>query len=608
MPAGSDQAEMIDDNPAMPADDPGVEASEIDAGGPGLVRLGSNICDLRTSAGMTLESLARAASHPGRRLGSSWVSRWEAGGAQPGLLQALRLAGTLDCTLDRLVEGVFWNPGEIAARPRMRRPDSERMGGYLTVLPPGEPAFEEGTEVAVVADRVDVAAVIAGNVRDARARRHLRQRDLGLADSSGAGLIESGRRQPELQGLVTIARALEVPTEFLLRGMTWEPADQDHPASACRRGRRHEFHANDEAVTSLWRDDLTAAEIAAAVGITRASVEGIVRRLRARGVYLPSRTRGRRGAGAGVEAGSETEGRPAAAEDVGRLHDRLAANLRRLRLAAGLSLRQLAEAAEIGETSVWRAETHGHELSLITAVRLAGALRVPVVAICQGIAWEPQAGRLALEADGGTDPNLCFGQRLGASVRRHRRLLGLSQEEVAVRTGIYRRHFSAIESGRALPRPINLLILARGLETDLAGLLAGTCDWYVRPLPPSEYAEGEGPPSKGERQDLLRRMWREGASTRTIGDALDLTPSAVGGLINELRALGIEVPYRHPPTSAAQLSRRLRRRRRARQRAGTPPAPAAPARFTRSRPSERPAGVKRRRVRPSASLRGRPEG
>jgi hypothetical protein len=122
------------------------------------------------------------------------------------------------------------------------------MGGYFTVLPPGGPAFEEASEVVAVGDRAEVAAVIARNVKDARARRHLLQRDLGLADTSGVGLIESGSRQPELQGLLTIARTLEVPTEFLMRGMRWEPPDRPVAAPG-PPGRRHDFHANDAAVT-----------------------------------------------------------------------------------------------------------------------------------------------------------------------------------------------------------------------------------------------------------------------------------------------------------------------------------------------------------------------
>jgi transcriptional regulator with XRE-family HTH domain len=547
------------------------EAPDTGAGSPAFRRLGSNLLGLREAAGMTQEALAEAIGGPDRHLGSSWVSLLETGRAQTGVLQALRLAAALDSTLEVLLEGIFWNPGETARKPRERRPDAERLAGYLTVLPPGELAFEEATEAVTVESRTDVAAVIARNVKDARTRRHLRQRDLGLADSAGAGLIESGSRQPELQGLLTMARSLEVPTEFLLRGMRWEPPDQIRAVTR-GRGRRHDFHANDEAVTRLWRDDLTAAEIAAEIGITQPSVEGIVRRLRARGIYLPSRTAGRRAAGsAGFEEAPGAPGHATAAEDVDRLHDRMASNLKRHRLAAGLSLEQLAEATEMRLDNIWRAETQRSEPRLMTAVRLAAGLRVPLAAIT----WEPATDALALEGEaGGSEPG--FGPRLGANIRRHRRRLGLSQEEVAARTGIYRRHFSAIESGAALPRPLNLLVLTHGLEVDLATLLAGTCDWYVRPLPPPEYAEGEEPPTKAERQERLLRMWGEGASTRSIAGALDLTPSAVGGVINEMRAVGIDVPYRHPPTSAAQLSGRLRRRRRARRRPAVTPVSAPP--------------------------------
>jgi transcriptional regulator with XRE-family HTH domain/biotin operon repressor len=557
------EEEGVEDDQVVPDD---AEVAEVGPGCPAFVRLGSNVRDLRTAAGLTLDSLAEAASGPDRRLESSWVWQLEAGRSQTGVLQAMRLAGALATTLDGLVDGIFWNPGEIARRPGERRPDSERLDGFLTVLPPGEPAFEVPPEVSVVGGREEVAAVIAGNVGDARARRHLRQRDLGLADTAGAGLIESGQRQPELQGLLTIARALAVPPEFLMRGMRWEPPEGS-PVPPRRRGRRHDFHANDEAVARLWRDDLTAAEIAGQLGITQPSVEGIVRRLRARGIYLAFRTRGRRATRGMPEAGLAAEDEQAGppAEDLEPLRARIASNLKTHRLASGLSLEQVAEATESSLTPVWRAETHGSELRLTTVVRLAGALGVPVGAITRGIGWDPRSGRLTLDAADESDARPEFGRRLGANIRRRRRDLHLSQEDVAARTGIYRRHFSAIESGDALPRPITLLILAAGLETELGELFAGTYDWYVRPLPPPEYAEGEEPPSKAERQERLLRMWAEGRSTRAIAGALDLTPSAVGGLINELRAVGIHVPYRHPPTSPAQLGTRLRRRRRSRR-------------------------------------------
>jgi hypothetical protein len=107
-----------------------------------------------------------------------------------------------------------------------------------------------------------------------------------------------------------------------------------------------------------------------------------------------------------------------------------------------------------------------------------------------------------------------------------------------------------------------LLKLAHGLEVEIPVLLEGTCDWYVRPLPPPEYADGEGPPSKADRQELLLRLWRESASMQEIAEALASKRSTVESRIAEMRAVGIDVPYRNPPQSAAQLAVRLRRRRR----------------------------------------------
>lgn len=533
-------------------------------GSPAAARLGSNVRDLRTDAGQTLEALAAAAIGVDGKGWSSWLSQVEAGKVQIGVLKALRLATALEVSIDRLLEGIYWNPGEVARVPRERRPPDERMGGYFTVLPPGEAAFEAPVEAAEVDQRSEVAGVIAANVRDARSRRHLRQRDLGLADGAGPGLIEAGEREPELLALLTIARALEVPPEFLLRGMRWSPPPGPTPATKLR-ARRHDFRVKDEAVTRLWLDDLTAAEIGAELGITQPSVEGIVRRLRARGVYLPSRVAGRRPAGE-----PRTEDRPASAPAVelgdDALHARIAGNLHRHRLAAGLSLEQLAEAAESSLGPLRRAETRGYELKLTTVVRVAACLKVPVTALVAGVSWTEGENRLILDAtEEDRDAPGGFGPRLGGNIRGIRRRRGLSQEDVAARTGIQRRHFSAIESGRSLPRPITLLAIACGIETEVGEIFSGTYDWYVRPLPPPEYAEGEGPPSKGERQEILLRLWGEDASTRAIAEALDLTASAVGGRINELRAMGIEVPYRHPPKDAAQLAERLRRRRHGRR-------------------------------------------
>jgi transcriptional regulator with XRE-family HTH domain len=509
---------------------------------------------------MTLESLV-AATDPLSRGESSWVSNIEAGRQQTGVLRALRVAGAFDVPIERLTEGIFWNQGEVAAKPRERRPPSERLAGYFSVVPAGVPAFEDPAETVVVLERTEVAVVIARNVREARDRRHLLQRELGLADTAGAGLIEAGEREPELSGLMTIARSLEVPPWFLLRGMTWEPDPATRPEPR-RRGRRHDFHVHDDAVTRLWRDDLTASQIATELGITGPSVEGIVRRLRARGVYLASRSAGRRPDSRFAEVeepagpgGGEIE------EATDELIAVISGNLRALRRDSGLGLQQLGEAAETSHSPIRHAETHGSDIALTTLLRLAGSLKVPASAITAGISWDE--GRRILVVDpGGEGGPLSAAQALGANVRRLRRKMCLSQEDLAARIGIFRRHLSSIESGIAFPKPITVLMLAYGLEIEVPVLFEGTYDWYVRPLPPPEYAEGEGPPSKAERQELLLRLWGEGAGTREIAEALDSTPSTVAGLIAEMRAVGIDVPYRNPPQSPAQLAVRLRRRRR----------------------------------------------
>lgn len=560
---------------AWPADaDPGEEdvgidelaveepGDEIGPGCPLFVQFGSNLRDLRTGAGMTLESLVAATKPGGGGAGDSWAWNIEAGRRQTGVLRALRVAGAFDVSIERLTEGIFWNPGEVAAKPKERKPPSERLAGYFSVVPAGVPAFEDPTEVVVVGDRTEVAAVIARNVREARKRRHLLQRELGLADTAGAGLIEAGGREPELSGLMTIARSMEVPPWFLLRGMAWEPDPASLPEPR-RRGRRHDFHAHDDAVTRLWRDDLTATEIATELGVTRPSVEGIVRRLRARGVYLPSRSPGRR-----ADAGLEEVEESADTEDRGEIEEEataelvavIAGNLRALRRDSGLGLQQLAEAAESSHSLIRNAETHGADLALTTLLRLAGSLKAPASAITAGISWDGRRRILVADPGRDGDPMSAAGV-LGANVRRLRRSLRLSQEDLAASIGMFRRHLSSIESGVAFPKPITLLMLAHGLEVEVPVLFEGTYGWYVRPLPPPEYTQDEGPPSKAERQEILLRLWGEGAGTREIAEALDATPSTVASLIAEMRAVGIDVPYRNPPHSAAQLAVRLRRRR-----------------------------------------------
>ena len=53
---------------------------------------------------------------------------------------------------------------------------------------------------------------------------------------------------------------------------------------------------------------------------------------------------------------------------------------------------------------------------------------------------------------------------LGSSIRRHRRSLGLSQEELALRVGLHRTYIGSIERGERNITVRNLIRLAEGLE------------------------------------------------------------------------------------------------------------------------------------------------
>ena len=63
--------------------------------------------------------------------------------------------------------------------------------------------------------------------------------------------------------------------------------------------------------------------------------------------------------------------------------------------------------------------------------------------------------------------------RLGGNVRALRKVRGWSRRDLAGRTGISERLLADVESGQANPSLLRLHALARGLEVDLQGLLAG---------------------------------------------------------------------------------------------------------------------------------------
>ena len=63
-------------------------------------------------------------------------------------------------------------------------------------------------------------------------------------------------------------------------------------------------------------------------------------------------------------------------------------------------------------------------------------------------------------------------ERIGRNVRQHRRRCGLSQEELAHRSGLDRTYVSGIERGRRNPTVLVLEQLAEALGTTGIALLA----------------------------------------------------------------------------------------------------------------------------------------
>lgn len=193
-------------------------------------------------------------------------------------------------------------------------------------------------------------------------------------------------------------------------------------------------------------------------------------------------------------------------------------------------------------------------LSLI--VKLAGSLNVRCERLTAGIVWEPSVSAFRIEPDGETDTPLV---RLGQNALRERRRIGVSQQALGARAAIDRSDLVDFENGNRNFRVFTAVRLAAALGVDIAELFSGVADWYVRPLPAPEYAPGDRPPTKSERDAVLVRLWREGRPEREIAEALDLKPEAIGPFVRELRDAGKHLPYRRPPRRPAEIAARSRR-------------------------------------------------
>lgn len=532
-----------------------------------MERLAANLRELRQGKGFTQATLAERAG-----LRPSDLYKLEGELREPRTTKALKLAHALGVSLDELVEGIFWVPGQVQ-RNRKGPPPAERLAGFFVVLPANEPAFATVPPIPV-SDRHEVARILGANIRDARKRRHLTQSALGRASNlsrEGLSLIEQGVNETTVETLLALACSLNLPPGRLLDGVSLEPQISSSPAC---EGRAHRPTSVIESeVARLWREDKPAAAIAETLGVPTGTVSYTVHRLRERGAQVPyrrpptrlvhARARRRRESCAAADHGRREEPPPAdrgatdnaATEEIAA---RIGANLALWRAEGGVALRQLAEATEIGHAHLFRAEKNDLSVPNLTFVlRLAGSLNVPASAITAGVDWSPTHGTFRV-ANATPLPRV-LPARLGHNVAQARHKLGISQQALADRASMGRSEVSTFERWSKNFRVFTLVRLASALELSFDELFEGVANWHFLALPPPEFLPGEEP-TKQERDQQVIHLWRAGRPETEIAEALDLAGPSIGAYIRDLRDAGVDLPYRRPPRSAAELSARRRRR------------------------------------------------
>ncbi len=77
--------------------------------------------------------------------------------------------------------------------------------------------------------------------------------------------------------------------------------------------------------------------------------------------------------------------------------ERFAYNLRRRRLAVGISQEELGERTELHRTEISLLERAGREPRFATLLKLCGALSTTPDALCEGTAWDHKARHFTAE-------------------------------------------------------------------------------------------------------------------------------------------------------------------------------------------------------------------
>ena len=147
----------------------------------------------------------------------------------------------------------------------------------------------------------------------------------------------------------------------------------------------------------------------------------------------------------------------------------LAANLRRLRLAAGLTQDELATRSLLHRTEISRLENARAWPETVTAVLLCQSLESSLDVLLEGTFWtRPATGRGVVRP--GQEEARRF---LAAKIRRLRKAAGLTQKDLAVRSGLHRSEISALERAIRSPRASTLIHLCGGLNVSATELLKG---------------------------------------------------------------------------------------------------------------------------------------
>ena len=553
---GPDLARAVVDDP----DDGYLPPGQVVPTGGVPLQLGGNIAELRRAAGLSLSELARRSE-----IATGAVGYFEAGHHVPTLLVGLKLAGSLGVSIDRLTAGVFWNPGRAFRDGVAQRPRAVRAEGYFSARPahlrPDAPSVP-------VTTRGEVAAVIGRDLRDARRRRHISQRDLGPAcglEQTHVSKIELGQLEPTLTTLIGLARQLEVPVESLLAGMHWGesgPADAWGEAPG-RRGRPRDLHSIDAAVARGCREGKAPSAIAREVSVDEPTVRRCIERMRRKGRSLVADPATWTAADVEDELALRREDDLRACDPIGEQDAAMvvARNLRLHRRRQGIRQEPLgALGGFLAKNTISQFERTGPNFPVTHLVRLAASLRVTCSTLTEGLRWDHAAGSFLL-ARHPRSSERSPAATIGANARRIRQEARLTEPTVARRVGRRSNYFNDLEHGRSVPRPVTLLMLARALEVEVEDLLAGVRDWFVRPLLPLAITEAEEAAETARRQERLLLLWRQNADLQSISEALDMKPQTVFAALNRLREIGVDIPYRKAPMTPAQLSQRMRRRR-----------------------------------------------